>query len=477
LAREAFGTMGLITSRELRDQLRDWRIVLPLLVLTAAFPFLMNQVAAQAVSFFARYGTTLIASRLVPFSVLIIGFFPITISLVVALESFVGEKERGTIEPLLNAPIRDWQLYFGKLLAGIVTPLAASYVSIAVYLLMVSHQRLAFPSMYTVALLLVLTTGHAILMVSAAIVISVQATSVRAANLLASFVVIPVAILMQGESVLLFWGTDRILWLAIAAVLILAGLLVRLGLAHFQREYLLGRELDRLSPTWLWNTFWDAFRGGATGPADWYRRQISVLGPRLAASVVILLIIAVLGGWASYSWTTANVPRLLSAATTQDLGNLVKGARQSAGLAQLHQHLSAGPILANNLRATVLVMVGGLVSFGVLGIIAYLLNVALVGGVLGVFQLIGYSPALMFAGGLLPHGVFEIPALMLAGAVVLRTGATLVMPQPGKSMGQVLLELLADCTKVMLGAVIPLLVVAAVVEAYVTPSILQAILK
>ena len=121
----------LISSRELRDQFRDWRILFPLLILTLSFPFLMNEVAGQAVSFFAKYGTNLIADRLVPFSILIIGFFPITISLVVALESFVGEKERGTIEPLLSAPLENWHLYFGKLMIGVITPLAASYASIA----------------------------------------------------------------------------------------------------------------------------------------------------------------------------------------------------------------------------------------------------------------------------------------------------------------------------------------------------------
>ena len=94
--------------------------MLPLAILTLAFPILMNEVARQAVAFFARFGTTLIADRLVPFSILIIGFFPITITLVVALESFVGEKERGTIEPLLNAPVKDWHLYCGKLLVGIL---------------------------------------------------------------------------------------------------------------------------------------------------------------------------------------------------------------------------------------------------------------------------------------------------------------------------------------------------------------------
>src|SRR5512146_1247549 len=206
----------LVARRELRDQFRDWRILFPLVVLTLCFPILMNEVAGEAVNFFARYGTNLIADRLIPFSVLIIGFFPITISLVVALDSFVGEKERGTIEPLLSAPLQNAHLYFGKLLIGVLTPLTASYTSVALYLGMVSRQRLHMPGLSTLVLLLTLTTAHAVLMVSAAIVISVQSTTVKAANLLASFIVIPVAILMQGESVLMFWGTDRVLWLAVA---------------------------------------------------------------------------------------------------------------------------------------------------------------------------------------------------------------------------------------------------------------------
>ncbi len=198
---------------------------------------------------------------------------------------------------------------------------------------------------------------------------------------------------------------------------------------------------------------------------------------RLAVSLIIVSAIALAGYWFSYSWTTSNIPRLLSAANAQDFSNLVRGARQSAGLAQLNQHLSPSLIFANNLRATSVVFLGGLVSFGVLGVIAYMVNVGLVGGVLGVFKLIGYSPTLLFAAGLLPHGIFEIPALMLASATVLRTGAALVLPQTGKSMGQVLVELVADCAKMFLGFVIPLLLVAALVEAYVTPSILIGVMK
>lgn len=475
--RDNLRMIWLIAGRELRDQFRDWRILSPLLILTLAFPILMNEVAHQAVAFFAKYGTNLIADRLVPFSILIIGFFPITISLVVALESFVGEKERGTIEPLLSAPLENWHLYFGKLLVGALTPLAASFLSIGLYMVMVSRQHLQMPSLYTMIMLMTLTISHAILMVSAAIVISAQSTSVRAANLLASFIVIPVAVLMQGESVLLFWGTDQVLWLAVAAVIIMAGLLVRLGISHFEREYLLGREFDSLNWRWILGTFWNSFRGESKSLLDWYRFEVRNVMQRLAIPLLIILTLAIIGYWASYDWAMVNIPHLLSNASTQDMKEFVQGARDSVGLSQADQHLSALFIFGNNVRATFLILLGGAVSFSVLGVLVYLINVGLIGGVLGVFKLLGYSPVLLFAAGLLPHGIFEIPALMLSSAIVLYIGAALVTPQTGKSMGQVMLELLADWAKIFLGVVIPLLAIAAVIESYVTPSILFTVMK
>jgi uncharacterized membrane protein SpoIIM required for sporulation/ABC-type transport system involved in multi-copper enzyme maturation permease subunit len=467
----------LVAYRELRDQFRDWRILLPLVFLTLAFPFLMNEVAREAVGFFAKYGTNLIADRLIPFSVLIIGFFPITISLVAALESFVGEKERGTIEPLLSAPLRNSHLYFGKLLVGIVTPLTASYVAIALYMAMVSRHALQMPSLETMVLLLTLTTAHAVLMVSAAIVISVQSTSVRAANLLASFIVIPVALMMQGESVLLFWGTDRVLWLAVVAVVIMAGLLVRLGLSHFHREYLLGREFDSLNIRWIARTFWNEFRGDARTPLVWYRQEVVRALRQSYTPLLIMLAIAAIGYGASYHWATTSLPELLPSAKPADITTMIQQARQSVGLAQAHQHVAASFIFLNNVRATFLVFLAGVVSFSVLGMMVYLLNVGLIGGVLGVFKLAGYSPLVLFVAGLLPHGIFEIPALMLASAAVLRMGAVLVTPQMGKSMGQIWLEQLADWLKVFVGLVVPLLALAALIEAYVTPSILAAVLR
>ena len=471
---EWFAPVWLVTKRELRDQLRDWRILFPLAVLTILFPLLMNEVARSAVEFVGRYGGTLLVDRLVPFSVLIIGFFPITISLVVALESFVGEKERGTIEPLLSTPLKDWHMYLGKLLIGILTPLVASLLGIGFYLVIVSRQNIEMPEWPVLLQLLALTIGHAVLMVSAAIVISVQSTSVKAANLLASFIVIPVAVLMQGESALLFWGNNQVLWLAVVGVLIVAGLLIRVGLSHFQREYLLGREIDVLNIRWAWHTFWGYFKGQATSFLGWYRLEVWRVLRQLWLPVGVLVVLAAFTLWAGFQWTVTNVPQLIDIASPDAVEKLSDRFGQSTTLAGLGQNLSAPFIFSHNVRAVGLILLAGLVSFSVLGMLVYIVNLSTVGALLGVFQLLGYSPLALTLNGLLPHGIFEVPALILASAATLRIGVVLVTPQMGRSLGEVLLELLADWTKIAVGLVVPLLLIASIIETYITPVLLAS---
>src|SRR5215212_2760316 len=301
-------TIWMVAQREFIDQFRDWRIVVPMFVLVTLFPYIADDTTRQAVNFMNRFGGSLILDHLIPFVVLVIGFFPLSFTLVVALESFVGEKERGTIEPLLSSPLEDSHLYMGKLLVGIVTPLVFSYASIGIYLILVAQRDVAFPSAYMLTLIFLLTFAHAVLMVSSAIVISVQATTIRAANLLASFVVVPVAFLLQGETVLIFWGNEDVLWFAIAAVTLLATLLVRLGLAHFRREYLLGREIDTLNFKLMWRKFRDRFVGNAKSIPEWYRLELPTTLRQLRQPLMIVMVLAVIAGIVSYLWVVQYVP-------------------------------------------------------------------------------------------------------------------------------------------------------------------------
>src|SRR5574340_567971 len=101
-----------------------------------------------------------------------------------------------------------------------------------------------------------------LVMVAGAVVVSSHTTSVRAANLLASFIIVPMAFLLQGESILLFWGQYDALWSIIAALVVADVILIRTGIQTFNREDILGRDLDELRLDGVWRVFRQYFTGG-----------------------------------------------------------------------------------------------------------------------------------------------------------------------------------------------------------------------
>jgi uncharacterized membrane protein SpoIIM required for sporulation/ABC-type transport system involved in multi-copper enzyme maturation permease subunit len=462
-----------IARREVRDQFRDWRIIFPVIGLTLIFPFIMNWTARQMLDFVSRYGATLIGERMVPFLLMIVGFFPISVSLVIALESFVGEKERGSIEPLLNTPLKDWQLYLGKLIAATVPPLVSSFLGMSVYLVGLIINHIPWPAPGMLTQIIVLTVVQAVMMVSGAVVVSAQATSVRAANLLASFIIIPSAFLIQWEAMVMFWGNFDTLWWVVFGVLVLTVLLVRVGMAHFRREELLGREIDVLRLAWSWKVFWNAFTGGARNPIEWYRRIIPMTVKRLLLPSLLVFGIVVAGVWIGVKQAD-RFPFLFDPAELQN-------ARQNLDkLQEIIPTLGARSFMLiwwQNVRVLLISMVIGLFTFGVVGVMPLMITMGLVGYLMGMFAQNGVDPLPIVFGLLLPHGVFEIPAAILATAAVLHAGASLATPDPKRSVGEVWLESLADWVKIMLGVVIPLLLVASAVEVWVTPRIAMLVLS
>jgi uncharacterized membrane protein SpoIIM required for sporulation len=472
--RDDIRMVWLVAWRELRDQLRDWRIIFPMLVLTLVLPFLADLGAQAAINITQQYGTPLIAERLVPFLLMVVGYFPITVSLVIALESLVGEKERGTIEPLLVSPLKDWQLFFGKLIAGTAAPLVTSYIGITVYMIGLYFQRISFPDINRMMQTLILTTVQALLMVSGAILISTQATSVRAANLMASFIVIPMALLIQGESIMLFWGNDQVLWLAVAGVVVLTALLARVGVAHFQREALLGREIDVLNLRWIARTFWLEFKGDATSLVSWFGREVLGTLRKQFPSIILTVVIGFIAVVVGYAWVSSNSPKLTNQFNPGDFSSMVSFGM---GIPVASAGINFTSIWGHNLQAIIVILILGVFSFGVLGALVYLLNMGIIGGVLALLQTLGASPWKVGLYGILPHGLFEIPALIFASAAILYIGVLLVTPRPQRTLGEVLIEAIADWTKIALGLVLPLLTIAAIIEAWVTPVLLLSAFK
>jgi stage II sporulation protein M len=112
----------------------------------------------------------------------------------------------------------------------------------------------------------------------------------------------------------------------------------------------------------------------------------------------------------------------------------------------------------------------------VLSVLAFIGNFALIGGVLGVVRLVGVSPWLVFVSGVLPHGILELPSIILLSAAVLHMGLRLVTPEEGRSIGETMIVTFADVIKVLVAVCVPLLILAALIEANITPRILLAVI-
>jgi uncharacterized membrane protein SpoIIM required for sporulation/ABC-type transport system involved in multi-copper enzyme maturation permease subunit len=462
----------LVARREIRDQSRDWRILAPIVMLTLFFPLLMNFTARAAVDFVNRYGAPIVGERLIPFLLLVVGFFPISISLVIALESFAGERERLSLEPLLVTPLSNIQLYAGKMLASLVAPVLAAYLGIVVYsaglILRLGWQ----PPVQLLAQVVLLTTAQALVMVAGAVVISSLTTSVRAANLLASFIIIPVAQLVILESVIMFWGQYTVLWYIVIGLVVTSALLLRMGIHLFNREELLGRELDVVNLAWVGGTVRAEFGAGARGIRDWYaglfRQSLPRALPALGLVALVMGIGYAIGLWAAQQWTLPAELFSLQADPQAVLSNL-----RELGFLQPEGWLW---VLGNNVRAVLLASLLGAFTFGVLGLVLLMAPVLIVGYFAGNLALAGASAGTALGALVLPHAVFEIPAAMLAGAAIVRWGMVVVSPAHGRSLGHHWLAGFAEWARLMVGLVIPLLALAAAIEVFVTPLIAVRVL-
>ncbi|MFC1936126.1 stage II sporulation protein M [Chloroflexota bacterium] len=458
----------VVTRREVRDQLRDWRIIAPIFALTLVFPAIMNFAAERMVRFVVRFGAELIAERLIPFLLMVVGFFPISVSLVIALESFVGEKERRSIEPLLISPLSDWQLYLGKLIAVMLPPIFASYLGIVVYLVGVYRELGWVAPLELLIQIVVLTLVQALVMVSGAVVISTQTTSVRAANLLASFIIIPMAFLIQGEAMVMFWAQYDTLWWAVGGLIVIAVLLIRTGVSHFNREELLGRELDVLNLKWMWKTFIQALVGKATSLSSWIKLEIGGAFKPIRLPFLLMFLALIASFWVGGAQAEVfQIPTEIIKIDEIDPAVIEGFERYS-----LFSTQGVALIFLHNLRAILIGALLGLFTYGVFGILVALLPFMLIGYVMATLANAGVPAWEFIVAFVLPHGIFEIPAILLSGAAIFRLGAALAGPaRSGESIGTGLLQALADWAKIMVGYVVPLLLAAALMEALVTPKI------
>jgi stage II sporulation protein M len=123
----------------------------------------------------------------------------------------------------------------------------------------------------------------------------------------------------------------------------------------------------------------------------------------------------------------------------------------------------------NNFEACILLFLGG-ASFGILTIFILSLNGVVIGSIMEIVH--KDHTAIFVAAALLPHGIFEIPAFIISGALGILLAQSLVSEWYG---GADTAKEAKNYARTFIVYVLPLVAVAAFVEAFITPVIIHLV--
>lgn len=142
-----------------------------------------------------------------------------------------------------------------------------------------------------------------------------------------------------------------------------------------------------------------------------------------------------------------------------------------SGVLDTDGSVQVAALFFNNLRAVALGVLYGLIPFLFLPALPLGINAMVIGLFASYYVQNGMS-LLTFLAGVLPHGIFELPALVLGIALglCLCRGLTDYVRKNTKG---VMVPLFLNLARVFLLWIVPLLAVAAIIETYITPIILQ----
>lgn len=147
------------------------------------------------------------------------------------------------------------------------------------------------------------------------------------------------------------------------------------------------------------------------------------------------------------------------------LGNLTPLHPEEISKQQWNHALISSSIMVNNIYVAFFCFAWGAL-FGIGTVYALLINGAMIGSLAALYQQIGGS--YVFWAYIWPHGVIELTAIFIAGAAGLSLAYRFFVPgeltryQSFKKEGKVTVKLLLG--------VIPMFIVAAIIEGYITPA-------
>ena len=133
-------------------------------------------------------------------------------------------------------------------------------------------------------------------------------------------------------------------------------------------------------------------------------------------------------------------------------------------------NLSALALFSNNAHACAFAMLYGLIPFVYLTALPLGINSMLL-GVMAAYYVTSGMPLAGYFAALLPHGIFELPALVLSFAMGLFCCSQVTRRVRKDETALRVTDCLLQMSRVFVLLIVPLLLAAALMESYVTPLI------
>jgi ABC-2 type transport system permease protein len=172
---------------------------------------------------------------------------PVMIPVTIAAYSIVGEKTSRSLEPLLATPITTSELIFGKSLAAIIPAVVATWLGYLIYVIgmrILLNSDAVFARMLDpIWLIAIILVGPllTILAVCVAIMVSSRVTDPRVAEQLAGVIILPLILLLTGQSIGFFLLNRTMVVVAAAVIGLIDVGLIYLSVKTFERENILTR--------------------------------------------------------------------------------------------------------------------------------------------------------------------------------------------------------------------------------------------
>lgn len=130
---------------------------------------------------------------------------PTMVSSIVAAASFVGEKEKKTLETLLFSPMKGTDMFLGKILAGFIPSMFVSLVGFLIFSIEFVtlgaplFGRVILPAPHWLPIVLWLVPALSLLVIFLNVLISVKVKSFQEAQQVSVIVILPLLFLVYGQ--------------------------------------------------------------------------------------------------------------------------------------------------------------------------------------------------------------------------------------------------------------------------------------